>query len=52
MKNSLSPFERTWHNTFFSSHLGRNWEEIGRKKYKEKSSKIIKRKICGGTVNE
>jgi hypothetical protein len=33
------PFEKTWHNPFFKKNLGRIWEEIGRKKYKENQSK-------------
>lgn len=36
----------------FGSKLGKNWEEIGRKKYKQKQCNLSLHEIDGGSYNE
>jgi hypothetical protein len=36
----------------FGSKLGKNWEEIGRKKYKQKQCNLSLHEIDGGIYNE
>jgi len=36
----------------FGRKLGKNWEEIGRKKYKQKQCNLSLHEIDGGSYNE